>query len=332
MTMTMMGGGTDQMFDGMSGGKNTLNRNELDPNRQRFFDMLAKAGNVSGDTMTRQQFTAAFDQMRSGGIGGGGPMTFDMRGGGRGRGPGGPSDPDQISARFDRMDADHDGLIQYEEMSGRLRENWKQYDTNNDGAISLDEFKVYMADMAAQRAENGNFSRGSSDGLPGIDGRPAVEEIRKPVVYRLGQMPKDIPAWFEQLDTDRDGQVGLYEWVKDGRSVEDFQRLDRNDDGFLTVEEVMADVRAQNRQPGDTTSMYARAETGNSGGRGGMGNFRFTRDGRTLYFVEGSSVYSVAIPASATAIPWRTTMPMISGRCAPSAMRTPISWVRWVTA
>src|SRR5205814_1952 len=58
---------------------------------------------------------------------------------------------------------------------------------------------------------------------------------------------------------------------KDGRSVEDFQRLDRNDDGFLTVEEVMADVRAQNRQPGDTTSMYARADNGNLGGGGGMG-------------------------------------------------------------
>jgi EF-hand domain pair/EF hand len=272
MTMTF-GGDPSQIFDGMSGGKNVLSRNDLDPGRQRFFDMLARAGNVSGDTMSRQQFSTAFDQMRSGA---GGSTMFNMRGDGGGRGPGGRSDPDQVNLRaentFRRMDTDQDGLLQFEEMSDRLRENWKHYDSNNDGAISLDEFKAYMSELAAQRAESGNVGRGpSSDGLPGVDGRPTVEEIRKPVVYRHGQLPRDIPAWFEQLDTDRDGQVGMYEWVKDGRSVEDFQRLDRNDDGFLTVEEVMADVRAQSRQPGDSTSMYARADSGTSGGRGGPG-------------------------------------------------------------
>ena len=273
MTMTMMGG-ADQIFDSMAKGRNTISRSDLDARGQGFFDILARSGNVSGDTMSRQQFTAAFDQIRSGA---GGTMMFNMRGGdGGGRGgPSGRFDPDQINSRaenmFRRMDTDQDGLLQPEEMSPNLRENRKQYDTNNDGAIDLDEFKAYMSDMAAQRAENGNFGRGSSDGLPGVDGRPPVEEIRKPVVYRVGQLPKNIPDWFEQLDTDRDGQIGLYEWVKDGRSVEEFQRLDRNDDGFLTVEEVMADVRAQNRQPGDSTSMYARADNGNSGGRGGMG-------------------------------------------------------------
>jgi len=240
-----------------------------------FFDMVAKAGNVSGSTMTRQQFTVAFDQMRANAAsGGGGPMMFNMRSDGGGRG--GPG-ADRINSRaddmFNRLDADHDGLLQFEEMSERLRENWREYDSNKDGAISLDEFRGYMSAMAAQRAENGNSPRGSSsEGLPGIDGRPAVEEIRKPVVYRVGQMPKNIPDWFEQFDTDRDGQVGLYEWVKGGKTVDDFQRYDRNEDGFLTVEEVMADVRAQSRQPGDTTSMYARADNnGPGGGRGGMG-------------------------------------------------------------
>jgi Ca2+-binding EF-hand superfamily protein len=261
--MTMMMGGSDEIFDSMAKGRNSISRSELDARGQGFFDILARSGNLSGDTMTRQQFTAAFDQMRSG------------AGGGRG-GPGGRSNPDQINSRaestFRRMDQDQDGLLQFEEMSDRLRENWKQYDSNNDGAISLDEFKVYMTEMATQRAENGNSGRGSpGDGLPGVDGRPSLEEIRKPVVYRLGQLPRDIPDWFEQLDTDRDGQVGLYEWVKDGRGVDEFRRLDRNDDGFLTVEEVMADQRAQNRQPGDSTSMYARADNGNVGGRGGMG-------------------------------------------------------------
>jgi Ca2+-binding EF-hand superfamily protein len=268
ITMTM-GGDPGQMFDRMSGGRPTLNRSDLDPGRQAFFDILAKAGGVSGDTMTRQQFSAAFSRMNGGG---GGPMVFSMRGdGGGGRGGFGGDINSRAENAFRRMDTDQDGLLQFEEMSDRLRENWKEYDLNKDGAISLDEFKAYMADMAAQRAENGGFGRGSLDGLPGVDGRPPAEEIRKPVVYRAGQLPKNIPDWFEELDTDRDGQVGLYEWVKGGRSVEEFQRYDRNDDGFITVEEVMADLRAQNRQPGDTTSMYASANNGQTGGRGGMG-------------------------------------------------------------
>jgi hypothetical protein len=275
---TMTGGSGEQIFDRFANGQNTLNRNDLDQPRQAFFDMVAKAGNVSGTSMTRQQFTAAFDQMRANAGSGGGPMMFNMRGESAG-GRGGPGGSDRINSRaddmFNRMDADQDGLLQFQEMSSdRLRENWKQHDSNNDGAISLDEFRAFMQDMAAQRAESGgNFPRGSSsDGLPGIDGRPAVEEIRKPVVYRVGQLPKNIPDWFEQLDNDRDGQVGMYEWVKGGKTVDEFPRYDRNDDGFLTVEEVMSDVRAQSRQPGDTTSNYGRADnTGPGGGRGGMG-------------------------------------------------------------
>jgi tricorn protease len=35
-------------------------------------------------------------------------------------------------------------------------------------------------------------------------------------------------------------------------------------------------------------------------GRGGIQNLRFTRDGRTLYFLEAGNIYSVAVPASAS--------------------------------
>jgi hypothetical protein len=67
-----------------------------------------------------------------------------------------------------------------------------------------------------------------------------VEDSRqKPVVYSAGNLPKELPSWFEQLDANRDGQVGLYEWKASGWSLEDFQRLDCNDDGFLTIEEVL---------------------------------------------------------------------------------------------
>jgi hypothetical protein len=58
-------------------------------------------------------------------------------------------------------------------------------------------------------------------------------------VYRPGSLPAGLPDWFVQLDTDRDAQIGLYEWRKSGRPLEEFQAMDRNNDGFLTVEEVL---------------------------------------------------------------------------------------------
>jgi hypothetical protein len=68
---------------------------------------------------------------------------------------------------------------------------------------------------------------------------PAEQEETKPDVYRAGKLPKGLPAWFQKMDTDNDGQIGLYEWTKAGRPVDDFLKLDRNADGFLTIQEVM---------------------------------------------------------------------------------------------
>ena len=257
MTMTM--GGADQIFDSMAKEHNSISRSELDARGQGFFDMLARSGNISGDTITRQQFTAASTMQA-------GPAAVAAVGAAV-RTPTDQSGRRIASAGWTWIRTGSST----EEMSANLGQNRKQYDTNNDGAIDLDEFKVYMADMTAQRPER-ELRRGSpDDGLPGGDGRPSLEEIRKPVVLPTRPIAAQLPDWFEQMDGDRDGQVGLYEWVKDGRSVDEFKGVDRNDDGFLTVEEVMADQRAQNRQPGDSTSMYARSDNSNVGGRGGMG-------------------------------------------------------------
>jgi hypothetical protein len=64
-------------------------------------------------------------------------------------------------------------------------------------------------------------------------------EEKRPAVYKYGNLPKELPAWFAQLDTDKDGQVGLYEWKKGGGDIRKFMEMDRNGDGFLTVEEVL---------------------------------------------------------------------------------------------
>src|SRR5207245_9281624 len=92
-----------------------------------------------------------------------------------------------------------------------------------------------------------------------------------------GKLPKDIPAWFDQLDTDRDWQIGLYEWVKSERSIEEFRIIDRNEDGFLTIDEVMTYVRGGKKSvisPGDAIAS-ANGFGGNGLGAFGNGGMRF---------------------------------------------------------
>src|SRR5207244_11367489 len=99
-------------------------------------------------------------------------------------------------------------------------------------------------------AENGGWNPNwQGGGIPDIGSTPTPEEdeVKKPVVYHAGNLPKDIPDWFKQIDSDGDGQIGLYEWKVSGRSLEEFRKIDRNNDGFLTIDEVMRYVAEQKK-------------------------------------------------------------------------------------
>jgi hypothetical protein len=61
----------------------------------------------------------------------------------------------------------------------------------------------------------------------------------------VGKLPRGLPAWFEQLDTDKDGQIGLYEWKGAGRPIAEFLAMDLNRDGFVTVEEALRYQKAR---------------------------------------------------------------------------------------
>ena len=69
-------------------------------------------------------------------------------------------------------------------------------------------------------------------------------------------MPKELPAWFTQLDTDGDAQIGLYEWKDEGRSLEEFAQIDRNNDGFLTVQEVMRHIAVTKARPSSVKGVF----------------------------------------------------------------------------
>ena len=63
----------------------------------------------------------------------------------------------------------------------------------------------------------------------------------RPVMLRVGKLhaTKELPNWFVTLDTDKDGQVALWEWRRAGKNLDDFRDWDRNDDGYITPEEAI---------------------------------------------------------------------------------------------
>lgn len=233
------GGGFDpnRLFDMMARGKDVVNRADLDPMMQGMFDRFARNMNLPNGQMTRQQFTEYMQQrMAGGGRGGpGGGMQINIEGK-----PGGPGtfggDPmaNWADGMFRRYDQNGDGLLNYDEMPEALRAEREKWDTNKDGFIDLGEYKVYLQARIQQlQSERGAAMQG------GQGSQQDDEEEQKPVVHRSGKLPKELPAWFAQMDTDGDAQVGLYEWKSSGRDLNEFMKMDRNGDGFLTVDEVL---------------------------------------------------------------------------------------------
>ncbi len=108
-----------------------------------------------------------------------------------------------------------------------------------------------------RRNDEGDDNRGDDrgpEGGPGDDNRPGfappfipqapeqpalpgfvpptrpIPTVRERVTYAL-------PDEFKSKDTNRDGQIGFYEWNR--RDLAGFKRLDLNDDGFLTPFELL---------------------------------------------------------------------------------------------
>lgn len=285
-----------ERWNQMTGGKDVWARAEVaDPNQQRIFDWMARSLNITNGQITRQQFIDGSAQMRQrfqqGGFG---------RGGGIGGGPGGPGgapqggaagpggaqggagvfNPDaMVEIMFRRYDRNGDGVLNNDELPDNLKAERDKWDANKDGLIDLAEFKEYMkgrmdqirAEMSA--AAGAPSAGGATGALPMLPTGPITpeEEPKKVVVYRAGKLPKELPPWFTQYDKDGDGQIGLYEWKTTGLPLKQFTDMDRNGDGFVTVEEVLRYEAEQNKARGGNGTMVAGTMPG--GFRGSGGNF-----------------------------------------------------------
>lgn len=95
---------------------------------------------------------------------------------------------------FDRLDANGDGAITFEELQSHRDAMLERVDANGDGVVSRDEMQARVAERQSKRAERAGqrFERldANGDGMVDRDERRAAAEAR-----------------FERMDRDGDGRI-----------------------------------------------------------------------------------------------------------------------------
>lgn len=164
-------------------------------------------------------------------------------------------DQDGSERFFGYMDRNKDGRLDSEEvrrMPGSFREALARREINIEDGISKDQFLREMPRVMEEMRQRRDEERNRDDGRDRDRGRsedrrreePRREEEKKGSSF-VYQQPKrepvtmKIPRNFEDGDTDKDGQIGLYEW-RSWRPQEKyhFRVYDINGDGFLTPKEL----------------------------------------------------------------------------------------------
>ncbi len=145
-------------------------------------------------------------------------------------------------------DKNKDGYIDKNEADRGLRYYGKKYDKNGDGKFTRAELQEWFAGVRkyAEQRRKGRENDKKQTKPNGTPQRIVIEALatNRPVVFARGKLPNGTPDWYTETDIDKDGQVGLYEWRKKGKAAAEFLKLDTNQDGFITPDEM---VRAEER-------------------------------------------------------------------------------------
>jgi Ca2+-binding EF-hand superfamily protein len=251
-------GGVDlnEFFSGISNGKDVITRADVNPRSQHLFDKMSKRLGITNGQISRDQFRH---------------YMMDKSQQLRERGDGPPGSSASAEKKFRQLDTKGDGVLNFDTMPADLRDELTMWDSKGNGLIDLDQFKAFMDAKTKQRLVDDQRSANAKFSPP-TNGRstptPARDDKRKPVIYRYDNLPKDLPGWFKELDTNHDGQIALYEWKASGKSLDEFVRMDRNKDGFLTVDEVLFyEAQKKKNQATSAAAKVAARPTRTSGAR-----------------------------------------------------------------
>lgn len=145
------------------------------------------------------------------------------------------------------MDANGNGRIDQEELD-RMPPQFKQMMESRgiklQAGVSVDDFRNNMREQFTRMREEGGspFGQRPSTQQPGSSsaGNRAAYAPSQPFRARdKERMTIDLPPKWSELDTDFDGQVGMYEWMTARRDELDlFDEIDSDFDGLLTPREL----------------------------------------------------------------------------------------------
>lgn len=139
-----------------------------------------------------------------------------------------------LAANFDAIDANKDGNISQAELQaargtfarGGQGRGWQRWDANGDGRLSREE--VANAPRLSQEFDAIDTN---SDGMLTIEELQAAHGARGP-----GGAGRGFARW----DADGDGKLSRAEVANAPRLSQEFDAIDANKDGFLTLDELQA--------------------------------------------------------------------------------------------
>lgn len=152
---------------------------------------------------------------------------------------------DEARGVFKQLDANRDGGLTREECSPGLAERFESADADRDGKVNATEYRDYLAARVGHETQfvppddKGKGDRPKEEAKAKPPAAVEPDEPRPVMIREAKDLPKEVPGWFRELDTDKDLQVGLYEWATAKRPLPDFQAMDLNGDGLLEVAEYL---------------------------------------------------------------------------------------------